>query len=135
MNAIAAPDISIASFENGTIDAEAFDHQAHIFVAWLYLERYPLLEAVGRFSAALRRLTRQLGIPGKYHETITWFFLFLIAARREASAPGDWHAFRRDNADLFAHGEDSILRRYYSRDVLAGADARRSFVLPNRLAA
>ena len=40
-------------------------------MAWLYLERYTLLDAVSRFTAAIRRLTEKLGVPGKYHETIT----------------------------------------------------------------
>jgi hypothetical protein len=93
-----------------------------------------LLTATQRYANALKVLTTKIGIPGKYHETITWFFMLLIDERRRDSASQDWFAFRRCNEDLFARGERSILNRYYWRDTLASDSARRSFVLPDRLA-
>ena len=132
MNAAAVPDFSIEAFEAGTIDVDAFDHEAHVYVAWLYLERYPLLQAIARFTDAIRRLTVQLGVPGKYHETITWFFMFLIAERRQDNQAGDWFAFRRQNADLFGRGENNVLGRYYSSELLATDRARQFFVLPDQ---
>jgi len=134
MSAAPIPQITVESFEAGSIDVEAFDHDAHIYLAWLYLERHELPEAIRNFTAALKRLTMQLGIPGKYHETITWFFMFLIEERRKESSSTDWYSFRRENDDLFASGEDSILNRYYKRATLGSDRARRSFLLPDRLA-
>ena len=132
MNAAAVPDFSIESFEAGSIDIAAFDHDAHVYVAWLYLKRFPLLDAVVRFTDAIRRLTVQIGVPDKYHETITWFFLFLIAERRANSRASDWFTFRRQNSDLFGRGANSVLNRYYSNELLASDRARQSFVLPDR---
>ena len=106
---------------------------AHVYVAWLYLERFPLLEAIAKFDAALRRLTASLGIPGKYHATITWFFMMLIAERRGATPDSDWFRFRRANDDLISDGK--ILQRYYDNETLASDRARQSFVLPDKLAA
>ena len=121
---------TIEDFEAGRVDPERFDHAAHIYVAWLYVDAYPLPDAISRFTAALRRLTLQIGAPGKYHETISWFFLLLIAERRQRST-GDWESFRRENADLFCRSSD-LLRRYYSPAVLSSRRARESFVLPDR---
>ena len=134
MNAIAIPQVTIEALEDGTLDAEQFDHEAHVYLAWLYLQRYPLHEATARFIAALKRLTTQLGIPGKYHETISWFFMLLIEERRHAQKIDDWHAFYRDQSDLFAGGNDNILNRYYSRELLGSERARHSFMLPDKLA-
>ena len=134
MNALPVPPFTVEMFEAGAIDAQAFDHEAHIYTAWLYLERHSLLEAVDRFSAALRRFTAQLGVPGKYHVTITWFYLFLIEERRQQSGGEDWFCFRRKHKDLFVQGEMNILKRYYSGATLGSDRARRSFVMPDRLA-
>ncbi len=134
MNAAATPCVSIESFEDGTIDADAFDHEAHVYVAWLYLQRVPLHEATARYTAALRRLTQQLGIPGKYHETISWFFMLLIEERRCEQESDDWLSFHRDHADVFAHGDANALHRYYSSELLSSDRARRSFMLPDKLA-
>lgn len=134
MNAQDAPEISLAALENGSIDADTFDHAAHVYAAWLYLEQYSLPDAIAAFSAALRRLTVKLGVPDKYHETVTWFFMLLIAERRAAGAGGDWFAFCCDNPDLFCR-RDNIIMRYYSSELLASDRARHAFVLPDRLVA
>ncbi len=133
MNAISKPPWTIESLESATLDAEAFNHEAHIYVGWLYLEHYPLTEAIEKFTSALRRLTLKLGVPGKYHETISWFYLLLIEERRSASTQHDWFAFRRENNDLFCRDEN-IIERYYSKVLISSDRARRSFVLPDRLA-
>ena len=133
MSAVSAPYWTIESFESAAIDAEAFDHEAHIYVGWLYLERYPLAQGIAQFTDSLRRLTRKLGVPGKYHETISWFYLLLIEERRSVSTPNDWFAFRRANNDLFCR-DDNIFERYYSKELIFSDRARQSFVLPDRLA-
>jgi hypothetical protein len=131
LNAAVLAGFTVEAFERGEIDPEAFDHEAHVYLAWLYLERFPLPEALGKFDVALRRLTVKLGVPGKYHATITWFFLLLIAERRNADPGADWNRFRRRNADLVEDG--GLLGRYYSRRTLASDRARQSFVLPDRV--
>lgn len=133
MNAVAEPAISIAAMEASNIDPGTFDHEAHVYMGWLYVREYPLTEAIRRFSDALRRLTIKLGVPGKYHDTISWFYLLLIAERRSIACDDSWFAFRRDNDDLFRR-DDNVLERYYSSDLLWSERARQSFVLPDRLA-
>lgn len=132
MNTAAMPSLSIAGFEAGTVDIESFDHAGHVYVAWLYLAEYPLADAIGRFTAALRRLTIQVGVPDKYHETISWFLMLQIAERVTAPAARDWFSFRRNNDDLFSRALD-VLRRYYSDELLWSERARTSFALPDRL--
>ena len=121
---------TIAEFERGDIDPARFDHRAHIYVGWLYTGTCPLSEAIGRFTAALKRLTVQIGASDKYHETITWCFLLVIAERRLQADEG-WDAFRRDNDDLFGRSAD-VLGRHYSPELLATRAARETFVLPDR---
>jgi hypothetical protein len=124
--------ISIEAFEDGAVDPDQFDHEAHIYVGWSYLEQFELEEAIDRFSAALRRLTKKLGVETKYHETITWFFMILIADRRSTSETNNWQVFRQCNADLFAR-RPSIVSQYYSNERLGTSLARTQFVLPDRV--
>ena len=90
---------SIERFENGDVDPARFDHEAHIYVGWLYVTSYERAEAIASFDAALRRLTRKIGAEKKYNAIITWLFLLLIAER--ARDGEDWPAFRARNTDLF----------------------------------
>lgn len=130
MTAMTVPPVTLESFEAGSLDAEAFDHEAHVYVGWLYLEHYSLHEAIGRYTAALKRLTKALGVPGKYHETITWFFLMVINERRGKMRGASWSDFRHANQDL-CKGAGDVLTAYYSEDLLNSEQARSRFLLPD----
>ncbi|MDX1516054.1 MAG: hypothetical protein R3288_04395 [Woeseiaceae bacterium] len=126
--------LTLERFERADFDAALFDHEAHVYVAWLYLQSGTVADALARMSAALQRIAGALGVPDKYHATVTWFYLLLIAERHAQAPQQDWAAFRQANRDLFDR-ENSVLNRYYSAETLASDDARRRFVLPDRLAA
>jgi len=121
---------SLDEFEQGTFDPEEFSHGAHVYVAWCYLGRYSLGESLQRFSSALRRFTASIGQFAKYHETITWFFILLVAERRIGPAANDWHRFVGDNPDLL-QGAGPLLRRHYSEARLESPRARQQFLLPD----
>ena len=124
-------DLTVQRFEAGEIDAEHFDHEAHVYMGWQYVRAYDLATAIVRFDRALRRLTAELGIPGKYHATITWAFLILIKERyRDGEC---WQAFRSRNPELMADSK-TLLGRYYSDALLFSDLARRQYVLPDNLA-
>ncbi len=123
--------LTIETFEQANIDPEAFDHEAHIYVGWLYVNEYELADAISRFDGALKRLVQKLGAVDKYHATLTWFYLLLINERNHQGQ--SWDEFKRDNPDLF--DSKSTLSRYYSEDLLFSDGARRRFVLPDRQAA
>ena len=132
MNAAPIPPVSIDALENATVDAEAFDHESHVYAAWLYLEEWPLREATRRFCDAIRRLTVKLGAEAKYHETITCFFLQLINERRQLSGETNWLQFRAENTDLVGKA-GKTLSRYYSQDLLNSDLARQHYLLPDKL--
>lgn len=129
-----APDLGIVEFEALAFDPEGFDHEAHLYVAWLYLRDHPVTEAIARYTDTLKRLTQKLGQPEKFHATITWFYLLEVADRLAGSEACDWQAFRRANPDLLAR-KGNVLHRYYRAEELASDRARQRFVLPSAVTA
>ena len=123
----------VARFEDGTLPSESFHHRDHVRMAWLFLSRYPLLEALWKFSSALQRFAAVHGKPNLYHQTITWSYLFLINERRERLGRNEsWRKFAEANADLFEWHEGGILARYYRPETLRSELARKVFVWPDR---
>ena len=116
----------IDRFERGDVDE--FHHADHVRVAFAYVRTLPLLDAIARFTAALRRFAAAQGKPQLYHETITWAFLLIIHERIER-APAEWDAFIEANGDLL-RWKPSVLETYYPAEVLQSELARRVFVLP-----
>jgi hypothetical protein len=122
---------TIEQFEKSVAPGGSFHHADHVRVAFAYLTRYPLLEAVQKFSAALKRFALAQGKPGLYHETITWAYLFLIRERMARAGQQSWEEFAEQNADLLVWN-DGVVQRAYRKETLASELARTVFVLPDR---
>lgn len=139
----------IATFECDKNDAASFHHADHVRLAFEYLCRHEALEALAKFSAALQRFAAAQGKADRYHETITWAYLLLIRERmmrqsiarqnmvqqnmNSASPAPTWDEFAASNSDLLLW-KDGILATLYHAETLNSDLARRTFVMPDRLA-
>jgi len=47
-------------------------------VAWVYLQRLGLHSALAAVSRGLKRLSAAQGQESKYHETVSWLYVFVI---------------------------------------------------------
>jgi hypothetical protein len=122
----------LGAVESGEAPDGQFHHSDHVRLAWLYLNQHPLLEAIARFCATLKRFAAANGKPGLYHETITWSYLLLIHDRMQRQkASRMWEEFVQSNQDLLDR-RTNILLRYYSQEILNSPLARRCFVFPDR---
>jgi hypothetical protein len=125
----------IASFESCNLPNECFHHSDHVKIAFLYLSRYPALEALQRFSASLARFAAAHGRPDHYNETVTWALLLLIRERMvRTGCRQTWDQFSAGNEDLLSW-KDNILRKYYQEATLKSDLARSTFIFPDRNAA
>jgi hypothetical protein len=121
-------------FEAARPPAGGFHHREHVRVAWNYLRRHSLPEALRRFCGGLRRFADAQGVPGLYHETITVAYLLLINERLSGQRELDWEAFAAGNQDLLAW-KPSVLDRLYAPETLASERARLVFLMPDRAGA
>ncbi len=119
----------IAAFENCSVDPEQFDHAEHVHVAWIYLNQFDLTKAISKYTAGLKNLTAHLGVPGKYHETITWFYIILISERRTRDHSKNWNEFCESNQDLLCY-RPPVFTHYYPKEIIDSALARQQFILP-----
>ncbi len=129
----------IWQFEQGMTSADTFHHLDHVRLAFEYLCRWPPLEALEKFSSALRRFAAAkgaaLGKESRYHETITWAYVLLIRERMARAATGQtWEEFAIRNPDLL-DWTGGLLERWYRRETLASDLARSTFVFPDRTTA
>lgn len=119
----------VAAFEAGTLTG--FHHADHVRLAWIYLRRHPVLEALGRFVTGIRSFAEAKGAPDLYHETITWAYLLLIHERLERTGrDAGWEEFAAANPDLLVW-KGGIPERWYRPETLASDLAKRVFVWPD----
>jgi len=122
----------IVAFEADMVPGESFHHADHVRLAFAYLSEYPALEALEKFSTALRRYATARGKPQLYHETITHAYFFLIRERMARFPTLDWDEFSRRNSDLLTW-KDGILTHYYEEATLKSDLARMVFVFPDKV--
>jgi hypothetical protein len=127
---IAADCRFVRAFERGEISNRDFHHRDHLRLAWFYLaETGSTDEASARVGAAIRRFANEAGAPHKYHETMTVFWVKMLARVRDrlpAWADLD-DALRADSGLL----DKDLPLAYYSRERLFSAQASSTWVEPD----
>ena len=121
----------ILRFESDAVPDDSFHHADHVRLAFAYLRQCPVLRALERFAAALKRFANARGKSQLYHETITCAYFFLIRERMARGAGAEWEEFAQQNPDLLIW-KDGILSRYYHEATLKSDLARTVFLLPDK---
>ena len=89
----------VSAFEQGNPDPRHFDHEAHIRLAWILINRHGRVKAADLLCAYLSQLDR-LQAGGKFNSTLTLAATHLIASRMQAGKPENFRAFLRANPAL-----------------------------------
>jgi hypothetical protein len=121
----------IQKFETNAIAEDSFHHADHVRLAFAYLCEYPALQALEKFSSALKRFAAARGKTQLYNETITCAYFFLIHERMARSECAEWEEFSYHNPDLLIW-KDGMLSRYYKEATLKSDLARTVFLFPDK---
>jgi hypothetical protein len=121
----------IERFEQDLAPEKSFHHADHVRLAFEYLREFSVLEALSRFSAALKRFAAARAKTQLYNETITFAYFFLIRERMARDEGMTWEEFAESNPDLLVW-KDGTLSRYYRGATLKSEFARNVFVLPDQ---
>ena len=89
----------ITSFENCSIPREQWSHEAHLRMAWIYLTRYPLEQALDKICSGIRRYNMAVtGSTDQYHHTVTIALLYPFVAFGTSFA--FWHEKDRRQREI-----------------------------------
>jgi hypothetical protein len=123
----------VARFERLEIAPADFRHREHTRLAFAMLRDADFGEAALRFRAALRRFAAAIGAHGKYHETLTWAYLALVARCVHEGSYASSFELLAAHPDLLDH-QAGLLARYYDVAAITASPLARSvFVLPERV--
>jgi len=106
---------------------DEFTHAAHLTVAAAYLSSYGEDSAMDHMRESLLRFSRHHGRMG-YHETITRFWLRMIAAQPVCPQP----LYERVNEVISRFADKDLVFQYYSRERLLSDVAKREWVEPEK---
>jgi hypothetical protein len=126
----------IRRFQSQTLPKSEWTHAAHLVVGAWHVHVYGPDEALDRLRTGIQELNASHGTANTdstgYHETITRSYVMLIAAFLSCGPEGHNVAGRvRLLLDSPLAARDALLA-FYTTGVLFSAEARRSWVQPDR---
>jgi hypothetical protein len=119
----------VHKFESCEYKTEEFTHAHHLTVACWYLSTMGSEQALARMRTGLKKFIAHHGKQG-YHETITRFWMELLAAYLEGT-PGEMSLVSRVNSAVKRFGSKQILFSYYSRERVMSGAAKQAWIAPD----
>ena len=117
------------ALERGEIANESFHHLSHLHVAWVYLTESTCVdEAAAKMRNTLQRFAASAGKSEKYHETITLFWVHLLAGLCGIGSRESLKQIVQANPRLL---EKNFPLAYYSPEQLFSDNARSSWIKPD----
>lgn len=120
----------LKAFESHTLPESEFSHRGHLRLAWLYLQRCPLEEAIRRTAVGISAYAASLGAEGKFHHTLTEAIVRIMHVRMKQARTLEFDEFLTKNPDLIENMKE-ILLFHYSEERLNSPEAKRSFMEPD----
>jgi hypothetical protein len=122
----------LRAFFDLSLDHSAFHHRDHLRLAWLVVRREGPMAAEETVAAGIRRYAAAHGHGDRYHDTMTRFWVRLVAHALAAGPPiADLDALLAAHPLLL---DPRTPLRHWSRDALFAPDARAAWRPPDVLA-
>ena len=122
----------VEGFENASIPASDFTHRAHIAVALSYMDEMAPDAALTRMRRHIRSFARHHGADQLYHETLTVFWMRLLAHLNKVYRV-DLPLWQRINLITTRWGTRLPVEAHYSKELINSAAARANWFPPDRL--
>jgi len=121
----------LQAFTDGSLSPQRFHHRDHLRVAWLLVRRMDAAAASSDMSAGIRRFAASHGHEAMYHETLTRFWVRIVA--HMACARPDIFEFNVFIASFPRLLDTGLPYRHWRHDTIRSAAARSSWVEPDLL--
>ena len=122
----------LAAFEDGSLPKQCWTHGAHLLAGAWYVHQLGEARALNHMRTCVQRYNVAVGgqntATDGYHETVTVFWIKLLATHHNPGEPRAAFAHRAVH-DLVANR--TIYADFYDYDILASPEARRTWQPPN----
>ncbi len=123
-------DALVRSFEDATVDRDAWKHAEHLVVALYYLTRHDIETATTKMRDGIFKLLRDgfavdMTKEMPYHETLTIFWMRTVA---DFNASKNGASLLDKTNELVAKYDKDYPLKFYSREFLFSDEARANFV-------
>lgn len=117
-------------FEAGSFPPRLFSHEAHLRLAWIHLRQGGLKQALASIPTQIRQFAIQVGVPDKYHETVTRAAIYAVHHFMQKTETDQFETFIAEHPAL-QHDFKSLINSHYLHDIFKDEQARKAFIPPD----
>jgi hypothetical protein len=125
----------VQQFNTGTLPKSAWTHAAHLTVAVWHLDQYGHTQAMFHLRNRIRIYNTKVGTLNTdnsgYHETLTWFWLWLVAEFVKTNPQLITLTQRCNGLINTGFADASAPLCFYSKQKLFSTEARHGVVIPD----
>lgn len=119
-------------FSNCSLKPALFNHEAHLRLAWIHINKYGIEKAIENISAQLQQYVESLGVKDKYNTTVTVAAIRAVYHFMLQSNTKDFQRFIAENHRL-KYSFRELLSYHYTTDIFKSENARREYLRPELL--
>ena len=119
-------------FKNATLNPKLFNHEAHLRLAWIYINRDGIDAAVTKVCNQIINYATTLGAADKYNETVTVAAVKAVYHFYLKSKSDNFRDFIKEFPRLKTNFKD-LLAQHYGIDIFNSEIAKCSFLEPDLL--
>ena len=121
-----------SQFEKGKLNPRLFSHEAHLRLAWIYIQKYGESGASDKICREIQQFDQMHGDGTKFNATVTVAAVKMVHHFMRKSISGDFNTFIEKYPRLKTSFKD-LLEQHYKMDVFANEEAKSHFVQPDLL--
>jgi hypothetical protein len=107
-----------------------FTHEAHLRLAWMYVNKYGKEIAFEKYSKQLQAFANKYNAEGKYNATVTYASIQIMSRFIEKSEAYDFHDFINEFPELKSKFK-GLLTTHYSKDIFTSKEAKKHILQPD----
>ena len=116
-----------SQFSNCTLDSSIFNHEAHIRLAWIHINKYGIEQALINVDNQLYSYVCSLGAEDKYNKTVTIAAVKAVYHFMQKSNSNNFKDFILEHPRLKTNFKE-LLDKHYSIDIFNSDIAKSSFL-------
>lgn len=122
----------IFQFENCSLDPSTFDHEAHLRLAWIQIEKFGLEQAIINIQTQLLNFVKHVGAQEKYHQTLTIAAIEIVNHFKTKQSSETFEEFISEFPKLKSNFRQ-LIEHHYSFDIFNSVEAKNEYLKPDLL--
>lgn len=117
-------------FSLGILDPKLFNHEAHVRLAWIHINRYGEQTAINNISAQIKAFAAKLGLHDKYNHTVTVAAIKVVHHFMNKSGSNSFNDFIQEFPRLKNNFRE-LLDTHYGIDIYHSRKAMTEYIEPD----